>query len=157
VSTLSHLLKVVLFHFKKEKILGLDGWTAEFFTSFFDLVGEDLLALVEESRGLGTIYGGINATFLTLIPKENKPDSFDEFHPISLCNLCYKIISQIIANQLKPILSGRISTEKIGFLKGRHIQDAIGTTHECLHSIKKYKLKAMVLKLDLLSPISRDN
>jgi hypothetical protein len=83
------------------------------------------------------LYGGINATFLTLIPKENKTDSFDDFLPISLCNLCYKIISKIIANQLKPILSGRISTEQMGFLKGKHIQDAIGTAHECLHSIKK--------------------
>jgi hypothetical protein len=39
--------------------------------------------------------------------------------------------------------------ESMGFLKGRHIQDAIGTAHECLHNIKKYKLKALVLKLDL--------
>jgi hypothetical protein len=37
----------------------------------------------------------------------------------------------------------------MGFLKGRRIQDAIGTTHESLHSIKKKKLKALVLKLDL--------
>jgi hypothetical protein len=37
----------------------------------------------------------------------------------------------------------------MGFLKGRHIQDTIGTAYECLHNIKKYKLKALVLKLDL--------
>ena len=35
-------LKSVLFHLKKEKSPGPDGWTVEFFTSFFDLVGEDL-------------------------------------------------------------------------------------------------------------------
>jgi len=39
-------MKAVLFHFKKEKSLGPDGWTAEFFTYFFNLVGEDLLAMV---------------------------------------------------------------------------------------------------------------
>jgi hypothetical protein len=37
----------------------------------------------------------------------------------------------------------------LGFLKERRIQDAIGTTHEVLHSIKKKRLKALVLKLDL--------
>jgi hypothetical protein len=37
----------------------------------------------------------------------------------------------------------------MGFLQGRSIQDAIGTTHESLHSIKKKNLKAFVLKLDL--------
>jgi hypothetical protein len=37
----------------------------------------------------------------------------------------------------------------MGFLKGRHIQDVIGTAHECLHSIKINKLKALVLNMDL--------
>jgi hypothetical protein len=37
-----------------------------------------------------------------------------------------------------------------GFLKGRRIQDAIGSAHETLHSIKKKKnIKSLVLKLDL--------
>jgi hypothetical protein len=37
----------------------------------------------------------------------------------------------------------------LGFLGGRQIQDAIGTAHECIHSIKKNKQKALLLKLDL--------
>jgi len=48
--------------------------------------------MVEESRRLGSIMGGLNSTFLTLILKENKPATFDDFHPISLCSLCYKVI-----------------------------------------------------------------
>jgi len=36
----------------------------------------------------------------------------------------------------------------MGFLKGRHIQYSIGTTHESMHSIKKNILKVLVLKLD---------
>jgi len=85
-------LKSMLFHFKREKSPGLNGWTTKFFIFFFDLVGEDLLTMVEESRRLGSIVGGLNSTFLTLIPKENNPKTFDDFHPISLGNLCYKVI-----------------------------------------------------------------
>jgi hypothetical protein len=146
--TLEELLEV-LSHFKKEKSPGPDGWTSEFFIFFFDLIGEDLLAMVEETRRLGSVMGGLNATFLTLIPKTNCPRSFDDFRPISLCNLCYKIITKIIANRLKPFLSRYISCEQLGFLKGRHIQEAIGTAHETIHNIKKKNLKALVLKLDL--------
>jgi hypothetical protein len=130
-------LKEVLLLFKKEKSLGPDGWTTEHFICFFDLIGEDVLAMVEESRILGAIPGGLNVTFLTLIPKANNPSSFDDFHPISLCNLCYKIISKITANRLKPFLSRALSLEQMGFLKGRCIQDVIGMAHESLHSIKK--------------------
>jgi hypothetical protein len=110
-------IKDIIFHFKKEKSPGPDGWTVEFFTYFFDLVGEDLLEMVEESRRLGKITGGLNATFLTLIPKANKPSTFDDFRLISLCNLCYKIISKIIANRIKPFLSKFLSEEQLGFYK----------------------------------------
>jgi hypothetical protein len=130
-------LKEVLTLFKKDKSPGPDGWTIEFFIHFFDLVGEDLLEMVEESRSRGFIVGSLNSTFLALIPKVNKPVTFGDFRPISLCNLVYKLISKIIANQIKPILSRSLFAEQLGFLKGRQIQDAIGTTHECLHSIKK--------------------
>jgi hypothetical protein len=65
--------------------------------------------MVEESRSQGSIVGGLNSTFLTLIPKANKPTTFEDYRPISLCNLCYKIISKIIANQIKPFLSEALS------------------------------------------------
>jgi hypothetical protein len=85
-------LKVILFQFKKDKSPRPDSWTTEFFTLFFDLVGEDVLEMVEDSRLKGSIVGSLNSTFLTLIPKANKPVYFDDFHSISLCNLCYKVI-----------------------------------------------------------------
>jgi hypothetical protein len=105
--------------------------------------------MVEESRRLGTIIGSLNSTFLTLIPKSNKAVTFEDFRSISLCNLCYKVISKIIAHQIKPFLSRNLSEEQLGFLKGRRIQDVIGTTHERLHSIKKKQSKLLALKLDL--------
>jgi hypothetical protein len=139
----------VLKSFAKDKIPGPDGWTVEFFLHFFELVGDDLLEMVEDSRLRGKVSGSINSTFLTLIPKENKPTSFGDYRPISLCNLCYKLISKIIANRLKLVLSRSLSGEQLGFLKGRQILDAIGTTQECLHNIKEKNSKALILKLDL--------
>jgi hypothetical protein len=135
--------------FKKDKILGPNGWTVEFFLHFFDLVGDDLLDLVEDSRIRGRFIGALNSTFLTLIPKENKPSTFGDYRPIALCNVCYKLITKIIANMIKPMLSRTLSGEQLGFLKGRQILYAIGMTHECLHNIKVKKSKELILKLDL--------
>jgi retron-type reverse transcriptase len=73
----------------------------------------------------------------------------ETYRPISLCNLCYKLISKIIATRIKPFLSRILSIRTIGFLKGRQILDAIGTAQECLHNIKTKKSKALILKLDL--------
>jgi len=42
-------LKQILLNFKSERSPGPDGWTSEFFCFFFDLIGQDLLQMVEDS------------------------------------------------------------------------------------------------------------
>jgi hypothetical protein len=140
-------LEAILKLFKNEKSPGPDGWTVELYIHFFYIMGEYLLTLVEETQLSSRITGSINSTFIALIPKTNKPQQFGDFRPISLCNLVYKVISKVTANRIKLILSNFLSD--LGFLEGQKIQDAIGTAHECIHSIKKNKQKALLLKMDL--------
>jgi len=71
--------------FKKDKSLGLDGWSIEFYLEFYNLLGQDLLNVVEESNTIGKLYDAINSTFVALIPKTDSPSYFNDFHPISLC------------------------------------------------------------------------
>jgi hypothetical protein len=123
----------VLRGFKKDKSPSPEGWTMEFFLFFFDLVADDLLEAVEESRLSGAVNNSLNSNFIALIPKVSGPASFGNFKPIALCNLCYKVILKIIANHIKPILSGTLSEEQFGFLKGRKIIDAIETAQECIY------------------------
>ena len=88
--------------FKRDKISGLDGWSIEFYIWFFYLVGEYLLKAVEYSMKEGRVITSLNSTFLTLITKCERPQSYANYSPISLCNLLYKLISKIAANRLKP-------------------------------------------------------
>lgn len=61
----------------------------------------------EKSRPLGKGLGTLNTTFIALIPKKQKCDTFDNYRPISLCNLIYRIISK----RLKGIISGFVSED----------------------------------------------
>jgi hypothetical protein len=142
-------IRASLKSFSKDKSSGPNDWTIEFYLHFSDLVGLDLPELVEDSRLSGKVVGALNSTFLTLIPKTTNPTTFFDYMPITLCNLCYKLISKIIATRIEPILSHTLLKEQLWFLKGRQILDAIGTTKECLHSIKSKNSKALILKLDL--------
>ena len=67
----------------------------------------------------------------------------------SFVSLCYKLISKIITNRIRPILSRSLFVEQLGFLKSQQIQNATSIVHECLHNIKKKKYKSIILKLDL--------
>lgn len=120
-------------------------------------MGSDLLKMVEYSRVEGWIAGGLNSTFFTLIPKSNNPSTFNEFRPIALCNLVYKLISKIIANRIKPKLSEWMTNEQFSFLANRQILDAVGITQEVLHSVKLRKQKALMLKIDLVKAYDQVN
>lgn len=61
--------------------------------------------MVEGSRVKGSETRVLNGTFIALIPKCDNPSSYNEFRLISLQNVVYKIITKVIANKIKPILS----------------------------------------------------
>lgn len=112
-------LEGVLKWFKRDKSPGPNGWPIEFFIHFFELMANDLLIMIEDSRVRGQIYDGFNSTFIALITKSDHPSGFQDYRPISLCNCIYKIISKIIANQIKPFLSDHIAKEQFDFLHHR--------------------------------------
>ena len=113
--------------------------------------------MVEESRTNGRMHDEFNSTFITLIPKSDFPQTYNDYRPISLCNCIYNIISKIIANQIKPIPYHYMSEEQFSFLDNRRIHDAIGITQEGLHSMHINHLKGMILKIDLAKAFDRTN
>ena len=61
-------------------------------------MGQDIMDMVEESRRHRKVYPTLNATFITLIPKQEHADTPVGFRPIALCNVIYKILSTIMVN-----------------------------------------------------------
>lgn len=99
----------------------------------------------------------MNSTFIALIPKKDKPLSFADFRPISLCNLVYILISKGAAQCLKPFLDKFISPQQFGFLKNRQISEPLAITQEILHTVKTKNRCALILKLDLSKAFDRVN
>jgi hypothetical protein len=92
-----------------------------------------------------------NHTFITLIPKQTGAHSVNQFRPISLCNISYRITSKILANRLKLLLPKIISPLQSAFVPNRSIQDNSIIAHELLHSFKLKRGKGgfMFLKMDM--------
>jgi hypothetical protein len=74
----------------------MDG-LVQFFIGLYDLIGLDLLKVVEESQMVGHMHAPLNTTFIALIPKSDSPQTFEDFRPISLCNCIYKVVAKIIS------------------------------------------------------------
>eukprot|EP00253_Pinus_taeda_P025221 PITA_25221 len=114
-----------------------------------EFLGQDILEVVEESRVKHRMWSGMNATFITLIPKTNNFEEAQGFRPIALCNVIYKIIATLVAKRLKPLLPSIISPEQTGFVEGRQILDGLVVAQEMIHSLNQHKRKGMMIKLDL--------
>jgi len=67
----------------------------------------------------GLIPKGCNASFITLVPKKDNPSNLNDFRPISLLGCVYKILSKVLANRLKKVLSSVIDINQSAFLGGR--------------------------------------
>eukprot|EP00253_Pinus_taeda_P005568 PITA_05568 len=137
----------IVMNMKKGKAPRPDGYTVEFYQAGWDFLGQKVLEVIEESRMKQNIWPGINSTFLTLIPKSNKSEDAQGFHPIALCNVIYKIIATLIAKRLKPLLL--ISAEQTSFVEGRQILDGLVVTQEMIHFLNQKKQRGMMMKLDL--------
>jgi exonuclease III len=137
------------------KAPGPDGFTTDFFHHCWDLVRKEVWEVVEESRASGVVLPALNATFLTLIPKEERVTNPKQFRPIALCNVIYKIITKVVANRLKPILTHVISKEQAGYVEGRQIMDSVILAHEVIHSLKTSRTPGMLIKLDLSKAFDR--
>lgn len=103
----------------------------------WDVVGQDMVNMVQAFWHSKHLLKQNNHNFLSLIPKVPCPKIASDFRPISLCNTSYKIISKLMANRLKPLLNKIISPFQTAFLQGRVMTDNIVIAHELVDTLKK--------------------
>ena len=112
-------MEKIVYSFQKGKSPSPDEFTIEFYQRFFEPLKLDLLKVVRKSQRAGKVLGALNSTLLALIPQKQNSSLFEDFRPISSCNVVYKIIAKTIMQRLKPILNEIISKEHFGFLFNR--------------------------------------
>lgn len=98
-------------------------------------------------------------TLTVLIPKTDHPETIKQFRPISLCNVVYKIIAQVLVNRLKQCIHKLVNPLQAGFIPGRQAADNIIIAQEMIQSIRTCRVKKgdMMVKLDLEKAYDRVN
>ncbi|GJY87219.1 RNA-directed DNA polymerase, eukaryota, partial [Tanacetum coccineum] len=130
------------------KAPGPDGFTFGFFKRFWEVIKEDVFALVRSFQNRMVIPRRCNPSFIVLIPKINDPRFTSEFYPISLIGCQYKIIGKLLANRLAMVIDSIVSPEQSAFIKGRQILDGPMMLSEIITHFNATRRKLMVFKVD---------
>ena len=142
--------KKVLETFQTDKALGEDGFTAEFYKYFFELLGNDLIASFNEAQVKGELSISQRRGVITLTPKEDGSLLLDlsNWRPITLLNVDYKIAAKAIAKRLEQVLPDLIHPDQTGFVKGRYIGENIRLITDVMEATKTHNLTGILTSLD---------
>ena len=136
----------VLKTFPPGKSPGDDGFTAEFYCCFFDLVSRDLVNSFNAAYKEGELLISQCRGVITLVPKEDSALSdLSNWRPINLLNLDYKIASKAIAKRIEKILPKIIHPDQTGFLKGRYIGQNIRLINDIMEHTKLHNIPGILL------------
>ncbi|GAV65841.1 LOW QUALITY PROTEIN: hypothetical protein CFOL_v3_09355, partial [Cephalotus follicularis] len=76
-----------------EKAPGSDGFNGFFFRSVWGIVGKELIAACRFFFDHPYMPKGLNATIISLVPKQKSTNCINDYRPIACCNFLYKVLS----------------------------------------------------------------
>ena len=103
---------------------GLDGFPIEFYKSYWEVIKGPYIHFLKDF--LSTLEWKHNAHegVISLIPKKgNLSRKVEDFRPITLLNVSYKIFTKLMASRLGKVINSIMHRNQFGFIPGRNIFD----------------------------------
>ncbi len=91
---------------------------SEFYKCFWDILGKDLVDVLNYSFHSGLLSESMRLALISLIFKKGDKLELKDWRPISLLNVDYKIGTKALANRLKTVLPSVINTDQTGGAPG---------------------------------------
>ena len=130
---------------KCNKTPGPDGICIELYKLFWDLIGNDLLDVYENSFEEGELTYSQYLAVITLLYKKGNRQDIKNWRPISLQNVDVKILSKTLAERMKKVLPEIIHVDQQGCIPGRYIGKNIRLIEDV---INEHDDDAVIVALD---------
>jgi hypothetical protein len=86
----------------------------------------------------------LNFGVITLIPKLQEVNVIQQYRPICLLNVSFKIFTKVATNRLNMVADKVISPTQTTFMRGRNILEGI----VILHELHRKNLSGIIFKID---------
>ncbi|WVZ58602.1 hypothetical protein U9M48_008859 [Paspalum notatum var. saurae] len=129
---------------KHNKTPGPDGFLAEFYQNFWDVIKGDLLRMDLPLFSLN--FGAI-----TPILKVQEANVIQKYRPICLFNVSFKIFTKFATIRLNHIADKVVSPTQTAFMRGQNILEGVVILHETIHELHRKRLGHMTRSSNGLS------
>ena len=130
----------VLQGMKHNKMPGIGGLTSEFLKVFWKRLKFFVTRALNSCRQKGKLSTSLRKGIITCIPKGQKDRCLlNNWRPITLLPVTYKIASGVIARRLKTVMDRAISKTQRGFIPGRQISACTRFIYNIMHTLQKSK------------------
>ena len=145
VDELGYTLK----NMKNNKTPGIDGFPAEFLKIFWCKLKTIITRALNHCFQKGQLSISLRHAIINCIPKGNKPREFlQNWRPISLLSVLYKLLSGTIANRTKPFLNKLISETQTGFIPGRYIGESTRLVYDTMQYLEANSKPGLLMLID---------
>jgi hypothetical protein len=128
-------VKEAIFQMERNKAPGPDGFPPEFYQVFWFLLKDDLMALFEDFH-IGTLpIHSLNFRNIILLPKINDAKKIQQYRPICLLNVSFKIFTKVLTNRITKLANTVIGPTQTAFVPNRNIMEGAVILHETIHEL----------------------
>ena len=140
-------IRDVVWLYDGSKCPGPNGFNLNFVKESWEVFKDAIVEAMVLFHDFGYIPKGCNASFVALVPKVRDPSKLEQYRPISLVGVMYKVISKVLAERIKKVVV--IDECQSAFLKDRGILDNVLTANEVLEDLRRRRMSGLCLKVDL--------
>lgn len=90
----------------------------------------------------------LNFGVITLIPKVKEANRIQQYRPICLLNVSFKIFTKNATNRINSVVDRIVRPSQTAFMRGRNILDGLVVLHETIHELHRKKHSGIILKID---------
>jgi hypothetical protein len=89
----------------------------------------------------------LNFGEVVLLPKVNEAERIQQYRPICLLNISFKIFTKVATIRLNTVAGHVVRPSQTAFMQGRNILDGVVVLHETVHELHWKNSNGVILKI----------
>ena len=121
----------------RSKTPGSDGFPMEFYVTFWEALGADLVRVLNLAFETGQLSTSQRRGLIIVLYKKDNPLETKNWRPISLLNVDYKIATRAISGRLLGVLGSVIGPDQTCGVPGRTISENLSLIRDLLEYVDR--------------------